>query len=113
MSPYQIDSASPFEYELPETTSPVAAPVAPILAEVVIQDFAFAPAELVVAVGTTVTFVNQENGVAHTSTSDDGAWKSGNLNPDDTFSFSFEEPGTFSYFCSIHPGMKAVITVEG
>lgn len=65
------------------------------------------------ALGTTVTFVNRENGVAHTSTSDAGAWKSGNLNPDDTFSFTFEEPGTFSYFCSMHPGMKAVITVEG
>lgn len=134
VSPYQIDSASPYEYGSPATTSPVAAPIAPIpeyeygsaattspvaapvaptSKEVVIKDFSFAPAELVVAAGTTVTFVNRENGVAHTSTSDDGAWKSGNLNPDDTFSFTFEEPGTFSYFCSIHPGMKAVITVEG
>jgi len=92
VSPYQIDSASPFEYGSPATTSPVSAPVAPIPEEVVIKDFAFGPAELVVAVGTTVTFVNRENGVAHTSTSDDAAWKSGNLNPDDTFSSGSRSP---------------------
>ena len=81
--------------------------------EVVIRDFLFDPADVVIAVGTTVTFVNREDGVAHTSTSDDGTWKSGNLDPDDAFEFTFEEAGAFPYFCSIHPSMKAVITVEG
>jgi plastocyanin len=80
---------------------------------VAIKDFAFGPAELFVSVGETVNWTNDEDGVGHTTTSDDGVWQSGTLNPGDTFEHTFEEAGTFTYFCSIHPSMTATITVEG
>ncbi len=128
VSPYPVPSTFRDEKGPVSTTSPaaaedVAAPAEDVAApaedvavtpeEVVIEGFAFAPDELGVRVGTEVTFVNRETGVSHTSTSDDDLWKSGTLNPGDTFSFTFETVGTFSYFCSIHPSMRAVITVDG
>ena len=65
---------------------------------------------LTVAAGTTVTWRNQ--GVAiHTTTSDDDLWGSDVLRSGQTFSFTFSQPGTFDYFCAIHPDMTATITV--
>ena len=78
-----------------------------------IQDFAFGPNPLGVSVGETVTWTNNEDGIGHTTTSGDDLWHSGTLSPGDTFEFTFEEAGTFAYFCSIHPSMTATITVEG
>jgi plastocyanin len=82
-------------------------------AAVSIEGFAFGPAELTVAPGTTVTWTNDESGIPHTTTSDDGDWDSGTLQPGDTFSFTFDEPGTYAYSCSIHPSMHGTIVVEG
>ena len=62
--------------------------------------------------GATVTAVNQD-GVSHTWTSDDDVWDSGGLASGESFEFTFDEPGEFSYFCSIHPQMTGTITVEG
>lgn len=78
-----------------------------------IKDFAFGPSTLAISVGETVTWANNDDGIAHTTTSDDDVWQSGALNPGDTFEFTFNEPGIFTYFCSIHPSMTATITVEG
>ena len=78
-----------------------------------IKDFAFGPSTLAVSVGETVTWTNNEDGIGHTTTSDDGVWQSGTLNPGDTFEFTFTEAGTFTYFCSIHPSMTATVTVDG
>ena len=69
------------------------------------------PASLDIAVGTTVTWTNND-GAPHTVTADDGSFDSGNLDQGATFSFTFETAGTFSYICKIHPSMTAVITVE-
>ncbi len=60
--------------------------------------------------GTTVIWSNQD-GVPHTATADDGEFNSGTLN-DQTFRHTFEEAGTFSYFCEVHPTMTATITVN-
>ena len=76
-----------------------------------IVNFSFNGAQTV-DVGTTVTAVNQD-GVTHTWTSDDDVWNSGGLSSGDSFEFTFDEPGEFSYFCSIHPQMTGTITVEG
>ena len=76
-----------------------------------IQDFFFEPDQLTVAPGTTVTWVN-DGAVPHTSTADDGAWDSGTLQPGESFSFTFDDPGDYSYFCEIHPDMTATITVS-
>src|SRR5215204_5982336 len=69
-----------------------------------IEDFFFSPANMTVAPGTTVMWVN--NGQApHTSTADDGAWDSGTLQPGENFSFTFDQAGTYTYHCTIHPNM--------
>jgi len=85
-------------------------------AAVSIANFAFDEAAMTVAVGTTVTWTN-EDGAPHTVTADDGAFDSGNMDSGDVFSFTFEEPGTYAYFCEYHggaggQGMAGTITVQ-
>ncbi len=77
-----------------------------------IQDFFFEPDQLTVAPGTTVTWVN-DGEEPHTSTADDGTWDSGTLQPGESFSFTFDEPGIFRYVCRHHglAGMTGTITV--
>jgi plastocyanin len=77
-----------------------------------IQDFFFDPGQLTVAPGTTVTWVN-EGEAPHTTTADDGTWDSGTLQPGEDFSFTFDQPGTYTYHCSIHPDMTASVKVSG
>jgi plastocyanin len=77
-----------------------------------IADLAFDPETVTVAVGTTVTWVSADPDLAHTSNSDDEIWSSGTLNEGDEFPFTFEEPGTFAYFCEVHPTMTGTIVVE-
>ena len=77
-----------------------------------IQDFFFSPAQITVQPGTTVTWMN--NGQApHTVTADDGSFDSETLQPGQSFSFTFANAGTFSYFCEIHPFMTGSVTVVG
>lgn len=71
-------------------------------------------ASLVVSAGTTVVFVN-EDPFAHTVTSSDGApvpFDSGDLGEGSSFAVTFDEPGTYAYFCRIHPTMRAAVVVE-
>ena len=77
-----------------------------------IADLAFNPDTLTVPVGSTVTWENTDS-LGHTSNSDDEVWDSGTLDPGDEFSFTFDEAGTFTYFCEIHPSMTGSIVVEG
>jgi plastocyanin len=81
-------------------------------AAVSIVDFAFQPASLEVAAGTTVTWTNtgQEK---HTATADDGTFDSKNLQPGESFSYTFDTPGTYAYHCEIHPQMTGTIVVTG
>ena len=95
-----------------EAVATTAAPQA-MTAAVSIEAFAFTSDDLTIPAGTTVTWTNDEGAVAHTTTSDDGLWDSNTLEPGEQFSFTFEDPGTYTYFCSIHPSMTATITVEG
>ncbi len=94
--------------------STVAVPAAePGGTEVAIAEFAFSPPELTVAVGDTVTFTNLD-AAAHTATvSGGGSIDSGNLEQDDTYDYTFEAGGSFSYICVYHPFMTGTITVEG
>ncbi len=72
--------------------------------------------DLTVQVGTIVTWTNQDR-ASHTTTSGTPSdrtdlWDSGRLTNEETFSFTFTEPGEFVYFCSFHPStMRATITV--
>jgi plastocyanin len=81
------------------------------VASVSISNFAFSPVELAIKRGATVTWTNADS-VAHTVTSDTGAFDSGALEPGSTFIFTFSMPGTYSYHCSIHPMMTAKIIVQ-
>lgn len=91
----------------PTTSAPAAAEE-----RVEIADLAFAPAELTIAAGSSVTWVNADANLPHTATSDDEVFDSGTLNEGDEFSFTFDEAGTFSYFCQVHPTMQGTIVVE-
>jgi amicyanin len=88
----------------PETAGP---------ARVAIDNFTFDPPELTVPVGATVTWVNRDD-VPHTATSTarPRAFDSGALDTDDTFSFRFTAPGTFDYFCAVHPRMTGRVIVK-
>lgn len=78
---------------------------------IAVKDFAFDPAVTSVPVGTEVTWRN-EDPAAHTATALDGEFDSDTLDPGAAFKFRFEEPGTFSYRCEIHPEMKGTVKVE-
>ena len=80
-------------------------------AEVKIDNFSFGPTALTVAVGTTVTWTNRDD-IPHTVVSDDKAFKSKVLDTDEKFSFTFTKPGTYGYFCSIHPKMTGKVVVQ-
>lgn len=79
--------------------------------EVKIDNFSFGPETLTVAAGTTVTWTNNDD-VPHTVVSDDKAFKSKALDTDDKFSYTFTKPGTYNYFCSVHPKMTAKVVVR-
>ena len=83
----------------------------PASAEVKIDNFSFGPATLTVAAGTTVTWTNNDD-VPHNVVSDDKLFKSKALDTDDKFSYTFTKPGTYNYFCSVHPKMIAKVVVR-
>ncbi len=83
----------------------------PASAAVTIDNFSFGPASLTVAAGTTVTWTNDDD-VPHTVVSDDKLFKSKALDTDDKFSYAFTKPGTYNYFCSVHPKMTAKVVVQ-
>jgi plastocyanin len=78
---------------------------------VTIESNSFNPASLTIKVGETVTWTNKDS-YAHTVTSDNGAFDSGNIASGSTFSFTFDTAGTYSYHCSIHTSMTAKIIVQ-
>jgi plastocyanin len=81
--------------------------------EVKIDNFSFGPVTLTVAVGTTVTWINRDD-IPHTvvSTDDSKTFKSKVMDTDEKFSFTFSKPGTYPYFCSIHPKMTGKVIVQ-
>jgi plastocyanin len=80
-------------------------------ASVTISGFAFSPQTLTVTKGTTVTWTNNDS-TTHTVTSDTGVWDSGNVAVGNTFSFTFNQSGTFPYHCKIHTSMTAKVVVQ-
>ncbi len=80
--------------------------------EVTIDNFTFAPKELTIPMGAQVTWINKDDD-AHTVVSVDGkTFKSKGLDTGDKFSFTFPDPGTYEYLCSIHKQMKGTIIVK-
>jgi plastocyanin len=82
-------------------------------ATVKIDNFSFSPAQITVAPGTKVTWANQDD-MPHTVT-DAGApraFKSPALDTGDAFSHMFSAPGTYHYYCSLHPYMHGTVVVK-
>jgi amicyanin len=79
--------------------------------EVKIDNFTFGPPELTVNAGATITWTNRDD-IPHTVVSTDKMFKSKVLDTDERFSFTFTTPGTFTYFCSIHPKMTGKVVVK-
>ena len=93
----------------PPATQPAPQPTT----RVSIDNFSFSPAELTVHVGDTVTWTNHDD-MPHTvvSIKPDRTLRSGSLDTDDSFSFTFTKAGTYDYLCSVHPHMKGKIVVK-
>lgn len=70
----------------------------------------FNPSLLTVPAGTTVTWINKD-GESHTVSNHAGLFDAG-LDPGNTFTYTFTKPGIYDYFCSPHPEMVGVITVQ-
>lgn len=116
---------SVFEVPAPDTSgmtadSPVAGTAEPATAQsamvsdevtITIVDFAFDAETVTVAPGTTVTWVN-EGPTIHNTVSKDDLWSSEIMEAGDTFSFTFENPGTYPYLCTLHPIMLGTIVVD-
>ena len=84
---------------------------------VLVQGFRFQPSELTVAVGTTVTWTNEDD-IRHTATSGtpgapDGMFAVSLDGKGSTGSFTFAEAGTYSYFCEVHNSMLGTVVVTG
>ncbi len=83
--------------------------------EVAIRDFMFDPGSLVVAVGTRVRWKNYDSephNIRSADWSGEDSFRSGTLEPNDSFSHRFNKPGTYRYVCSIHSQMVATIVVK-
>lgn len=80
---------------------------------VAIDNFAFGPATLTVPRGTTVTWTNKDDD-PHTVVSDGDPklFKSPALDTEDNFTFTFNQAGTFKYYCTIHPRMQGTVIVQ-
>jgi plastocyanin len=79
--------------------------------QVLIADFAFDPQDITVEVGQAVTFINSDD-APHTATAeDDKSFDTGRLELDDEGELTFDEAGTYAYFCDFHPFMKGTVEV--
>jgi plastocyanin len=88
----------------------LAEPVEAAPAKIQIANFTFEPQQMEVKAGTTVTWTNRDD-IPHAIVSA-GKFKSRPLDTDEEFSFTFTAPGTYQYFCSLHPHMTGTIVVR-
>jgi plastocyanin len=79
--------------------------------DVRIDNFSFGPTELTVAPGTRVVWTNHDD-IPHTVVATEQQFKSPVLDTDDRFTYEFTKPGTYRYFCSIHPKMTGTVVVS-
>jgi plastocyanin len=76
-----------------------------------INGLAYIPSRIEVAAGTTVQWKNQDP-LVHTVTATDGSFGSPQFGLDGTYRHTFTRPGTYSYYCTLHPNMKATVVVK-
>lgn len=76
-----------------------------------IDNFSFSPATITVPAGTTVRWTNNDD-IPHSVVSDNKLFKSKALDTDEQFTYKFDQPGAYSYFCGLHPKMTAKVVVQ-
>ena len=93
--------------------APAASQPAEVPNQVTIDNFSFKPPQMTVSAGTRVTWVNHDD-VPHTATSTvkPRLFDSGTLDTDDRFEHVFTTPGTYDYYCALHPKMTGQIIVK-
>lgn len=91
-----------------EPAQQVAAATAPTIS---IDNFSFNKATITVPAGTKVTWVNHDD-MLHTVTDEGKTFKSDPLDSGDSYSHVFDKPGTYKYFCSLHPHMTGTVVVQ-
>lgn len=89
-----------------------ASKAAPANVKISIDNFSFGAMRVTVPVGTTVTWINNDD-IPHTVRAVNGLFHSKPLDTIDTYSFTFIKAGVYDYFCSIHPQMTAQVVVKG
>ena len=82
------------------------------MSDVSIVDFAFQPMAIFVGVGDTVEWTNSGN-ADHTVDSDTEIFESDIIDPGESFTYTFDDPGIFPYHCDIHPHMRGMVVVTG
>jgi plastocyanin len=103
---------STMAYAQPQPTTSAVDPKPADSAYVIkIDNFSFSPATLTVPVGAKVTWTNHDD-IPHNIVSSEQKFKSKPLDTDDSYSFTFSAPGTYQYFCGLHPKMVGKIIVE-
>jgi len=80
-------------------------------AQVNIDNFSFSPTTLTVKAGTSIKWTNRDD-IPHTVFSDQNAFMSKTMDTDESFTFTPTKPGTYTYFCTIHPKMTGKIIVQ-
>ena len=76
-----------------------------------ILNFQFSPQTSTINTGDTITWTNKDS-TAHSATANDGSFDSKRISSDGKYSFTFTKAGTYTYYCTYHPGMKATIIVQ-
>ena len=76
-----------------------------------IDNFTFNPQKLTVKAGTTVTWTNKDD-IPHAIAAVNKQFKSKTLDTGDGYAFTFTTPGSYEYFCSLHPHMTGTVVVE-
>jgi len=79
--------------------------------EVKIDNFVFAPNPVTVPAGTTIRWTNRDD-IPHNVVAEDKSFKSKVMDTDESFTYTFSKPGTYTYFCSIHPKMTGNLLVQ-
>ncbi len=92
-------------------TASAAAGSPPCEGQVTIDNFSFTPQSLTVKAGTTVTWTNKDD-VPHTVVSTTKRFRSRVMDTDEKYSYIFKDPGTYEYFCSVHPHMTGKVIVQ-
>jgi plastocyanin len=96
---------------VPGTRGTAAEPQVSPATTIELKTFMFSPSSVTVPVGTTVVWKNLD-AEPHTVASVEGKFRSGALDENETFRFTFLSPGTYRYVCSIHPQMVGTVVVR-